>query len=536
MNKNLSLNMKLLMLCGFLLSISIVVGATSFFFSKESSANYQFVLNKVVPKTKLSYDMMIHYRYVRINLRTLGLEGLSRADVDLALKNVLAGMEDYEKAQADYIALGFVPGQKEIYDKLHAAWQDFKVTGQQVLALEKSGTPADREKMLKIFLKECPEKAATFTAAAKDLISFHQEVLKKREIAAEETAHTGNNIALMVILAGLLAGLGIGFIIARNITRAIGVVAKDLAVGSEQVAQASTQIAGSSQSLSGAATEQASSLEETVATMEELTSMVRLNSENGKQAAALAVATRDIAVKGETEIKTLIDSIRSISADSKKIEEITTVIDDIAFQTNLLALNAAVEAARAGEQGKGFAVVAEAVRNLAQRSALAAKDIADLIKNSVNKIEVGSDQANQSGIVFAEIVSSVKKVADLNNEIASASEEQSNGIVQIGKAMNQMDQVTQQNAAAAEETAAAAEELSAQSESLKSNVGVLEQVVYGSSGRTSAPVPVAHNNVIAMKKKTSAEAKTKVKVTPAEQAIPFGADDDRRRVTGTEGF
>lgn len=532
MNKNLSLNMKLLMLCSFLLSISAIVGGTSYYFSKNTSETYQFIIDKVVPKTKLGYEMMVSYRQVRINLRTLGLQGLSRADAEAAVTNALAGIEGYEKAEAEYVALGFVPGQKEIFDKMQNAWLDFKAVGQHVLALEKSGTQEDREKMLSIFLKECPEKAKVFTEAVTNLLAFHNDVLHKRDAAADEAAEFGNHIALMIILAGLFAGLGVGFLMARNITRAIGTVAKDLALGSEQVAQASTQIAGSSQSLSGAATEQASSLEETVATMEELTSMVRMNSENGKQAAALAVSTREIAVKGEGEIKTLIDSIHSISADSKKIEEITTVIDDIAFQTNLLALNAAVEAARAGEQGKGFAVVAEAVRNLAQRSSLAAKDIAELIKNSVEKIEQGSRQANQSGVVFAEIVNSVKKVADLNNEIASASEEQSNGIAQIGKAMNQMDQVTQQNAAAAEETAAAAEELSAQSENLKGNVGVLESVVYGSRGG-SAPMV---NNVVPLKKAEPTKVKAKPKSLGAA-TIPFGDEDaSPRRVTGTDGF
>lgn len=246
-----------------------------------------------------------------------------------------------------------------------------------------------------------------------------------------------------------------------------------------QITSASQQIANSSQSLSAAATQQASSLEETVATMEELTSMVRLNTDNSKQAANLASTTRDVAERGERDIKALIYSIQSISADSKKIEEITTVIDDIAFQTNLLALNAAVEAARAGEQGKGFAVVADAVRSLAQRSAEAAKDIADLIKKSVEKIEMGSQQAKQGGVVLTEIVTSVRKVAELNNEIASASDEQSQGISQIGKAMNQLDEVTQGNAAVSEEAAAAAEELSAQSVQLKSSAVSLEQVVFG---------------------------------------------------------
>lgn len=235
----------------------------------------------------------------------------------------------------------------------------------------------------------------------------------------------------------------------------------------------------SSQSLSSSTTQQASSLEETVATMEQLTSMVRLNTEHSKQAANLASATRDIAERGERDIKALIESIQSISADSKKIEEITGVIDDIAFQTNLLALNAAVEAARAGEQGKGFAVVADAVRSLAQRSAEAAKDIANLIGKSVEKIELGSHQAKQGGVVLTEIVTSVRKVADLNNEIANASDEQNQGISQIGKAMNQLDEVTQGNAAVSEEAAAAAEELSNESVNLKTSAASLELVVFG---------------------------------------------------------
>lgn len=516
MTKSFSLNTKLLLLCGFLLSLSVIVGSTSYFFGQRTGESYDFILSKVVPKTKLSYEMMLNYRAIRIRLRTLGLQGLSPAESAEAVKTALEAISAYEKIEAEYISYGFIPGQKELFDKVHASWENFKGVGNTVVELEKVGTPEAHAKMVAIFLKDCPEKAKIYTDDITNLIQFHEGVLKARQADAQAAAKTGNQVALIVILSGLFSGLAIGFMIARSITRTISTVAKDLSLGSEQVAQASTQIAESSQSLSGAATEQASSLEETVATMEEMTSMVRMNTENGKQAAALAVRTRDIAVKGEVEIKTLIGSIHSISEDSKKIEEITNVIDDIAFQTNLLALNAAVEAARAGEQGKGFAVVADAVRSLAQRSSVAAKDIAELIKNSVQKIEVGSKQANQGGVVFSEIVDAVKKVADLNNEIATASDEQSNGIAQIGKAMNQMDQVTQQNAAAAEQTAASAEELSAQSENLRGNVSLLEQVVYGAAGA----------------KKRSASPDTKVIAMPAAKAVK----ERTFKSTGTGGF
>lgn len=287
--------------------------------------------------------------------------------------------------------------------------------------------------------------------------------------------------AILVYAAFIfLFSFAVSWFIAHKISSAVKETAVNLTDGANAVFTSSQQIANSAQALSQTATEQASSLEETVASMEELTSMVRLNTDNSRQAATLASSTRDVAQKGEREIKVLIDSIHSISADSKKIEEITGVIDDIAFQTNLLALNAAVEAARAGEQGKGFAVVAEAVRSLAQRSSIAAKDIADLIRNSVEKIEAGSRQASQSGAVLTEIVESVKKVSDLNSEIAAASQEQNAGISQISKAMNQMDQVTQVNAASSEEAAAAAEELSGLSSALRNNVTVLEKVIFGS--------------------------------------------------------
>lgn len=305
--------------------------------------------------------------------------------------------------------------------------------------------------------------------------------------AAAQEAGTFSSITMLLIfiLIGGLAAILLAAVFIRGPISTLQRVTQVLGDSGLEITSAAQQISNSSSALSSSTTQQASSLEETVATMEELTSMVKLNSDNSKQAASLASSTRDVAEKGESDIKALIESIQSISADSKKIEEITTVIDDIAFQTNLLALNAAVEAARAGEQGKGFAVVAEAVRSLAQRSSVAAKDIADLIKKSVQKIESGSRQASQGGVVLTEIVTSVRKVADLNNEIANASEEQSQGISQIGKAMNQLDQVTQGNAASSEGAAAAAEKLSAQSENLKQSAESLEIIVFGAQKGTS---------------------------------------------------
>lgn len=303
----------------------------------------------------------------------------------------------------------------------------------------------------------------------------------KDVLAAKASTGEISSTTYLVIFIGVgaLLALGLASLIIRGPIDTLQQVTDFLSSSGALLSGSAERISGSCRTLSQASTEQASSLEETVATMEELTSMVRLNMENSKQASQLAFSMRDIAIQGESEIKNLITSIQSISADSKRIEQITTVIDDIAFQTNLLALNAAVEAARAGEQGKGFAVVAEAVRSLAQRSGVAAKDIAELISNSVDRIETGEAKANQSGVVLSQIVESVKKVADLNNEIANASEEQSSGIAQISQAMNQLDQVSQGNAAVAQDFSGSIEELSEQSALLTEKAAALEKIVFG---------------------------------------------------------
>lgn len=287
---------------------------------------------------------------------------------------------------------------------------------------------------------------------------------------------------ILFILIGALLGLILAVLITRRSIFCLRKSTKELSRAGEELKIASGQISVAANSLSQAATSQASSLEETVATMEELTSMVTANTANAQEAAKLALKTRDFAQHGEHQLKDLIKSMTLISADSKKIAEITSVIDDIAFQTRLLSLNAAVEAARAGEQGKGFAVVADAVKNLAERCADSAHNISTLITESVERIERGADQAGRSGEILNEIVSSVKKVADLNGEISVASSEQTIGIAQIGKAMNQMDQVCQTNAVAAEESAAASIKLAEQASVLVGNVDELYSVVDGNRG------------------------------------------------------
>ena len=238
----------------------------------------------------------------------------------------------------------------------------------------------------------------------------------------------------------------------------------------EAVASASTQIARGNQDLSQRTEEQASNLQQTAASMEELGATVRQTADHARQADQLAQGASEVAARGGAVVGQVVDTMKEINQSSRKIADIISVIDGIAFQTNILALNAAVEAARAGEQGRGFAVVASEVRSLAQRSAAAAKEIRTLIGNSVSRVEQGSQLVDQAGQTMSEVVESIRRVTDLMGEISTASSEQSEGVGQVSSAVNQMDQVTQQNAALVEQSAAAAE-------SLKAQAGQLVQVV-----------------------------------------------------------
>jgi methyl-accepting chemotaxis protein len=259
-------------------------------------------------------------------------------------------------------------------------------------------------------------------------------------------------------------------------------IVRGIRQGTEAINTASAEIAAGNTDLSRRTEEQASSLEQTASSMEELTSTVRQNADNARQANQLAAGASEVARKGGEVVSEVVRTMEGISESSRKIVDIIAVIDGIAFQTNILALNAAVEAARAGEQGRGFAVVATEVRNLAQRSAAAAKEIKELISDSVGKVDVGGKLVEQAGRTMEEIVVAVKRVADIMGEITAASQEQSEGIEQVNRAITQMDEVTQQNAALVEQAAAAAESMKEQAEGLARAVSAFKVVGGESEG------------------------------------------------------
>ncbi|MEC5218935.1 methyl-accepting chemotaxis protein [Actimicrobium sp. GrIS 1.19] len=260
-------------------------------------------------------------------------------------------------------------------------------------------------------------------------------------------------------------------------------IVAEVRMGTETIATASKQITSGNLDLSARTESQASALEETASSMEELTSTVTQSAENARQANRLAELASDVATKGGGVVAQVVETMGSIHESARKIADIINVIDGIAFQTNILALNAAVEAARAGEQGRGFAVVATEVRNLAQRSASAAKEIKVLITDSVEKVDLGSRLVDQAGVTMQEVVTSVKRVTDIIGNIAVASNEQASGIRQINQAITDMDTATQQNAALVEEATAAAQSLHDQAGSLVQTVAVfkLDKTLAGSN-------------------------------------------------------
>jgi methyl-accepting chemotaxis protein len=251
-------------------------------------------------------------------------------------------------------------------------------------------------------------------------------------------------------------------------------IVSQVRAGTATIATASVEIAAGNQDLSGRTESQANTLEKTASAMGQLTSTVRQNASNAQQANVLAVSASEVAVRGGAVVSQVVETMASINDSSKKIVEIISVIDSIAFQTNILALNAAVEAARAGEQGRGFAVVATEVRNLAQRSAAAAQEIKSLIGDSVQRVESGARLVDQAGTTMEDIVLSVKRVTDIMNEISIASQEQTDGIVMVNEAIGQMDDATQRNAALVEQATAASTQLQDEAHALSAVVSIFK--------------------------------------------------------------
>lgn len=501
--------------------------------------------NTVIP----TFDTLGEMRQARLNFGYQTWSAVGAANPEQRQRRVKAAtdaIQEFTASSESYAKTPMGTEEAALYEKSKANITNYVTAMQKVAKLLETNSP-ENNKAVEELMNDEVVKAANlvkdWNLAVKDM---YQKLAAEGAKEGAETQKSVINMIVFVTLFSAFVIFGILIWLAANISGSVSKISDKLMSAGTQVATSVEQLNEAGNGLSQSSTEAAASLEETVAALEEMTSMVQMNSDNAKQAAALSVTSREAAESGEKEIQSLISSMTTISQSSKKIEEIISVIDDIAFQTNLLALNAAVEAARAGEQGKGFAVVAEAVRTLALRSAEAAKDITTLIKESVNQIEDGRRIADQSGTVLTNITNSVKKVSDLNNEIAAASSEQTTGIQQISKAMNQLDQSSQANAASAEEIAATSGEISNLAVATQGLTFELNSIILGGSHaatdtsalevkpqakRAATPVAKAPSKVVPFKKPAHAHTAKH----QASQAIPFD-EDDRARVGTTDGF
>lgn len=452
---------------------------------------------EIIKKAVADFDVM--------NKDIADMRATTRQEVNIKLLDTIqSSLDSYRKTIQDFLANSFVLG--DLAEKRTAI-------GLEALSLARETSLAAFEETNKL----SKYSAATLRTASYLLISG------------------------LFIVIGL--GIGLSLIIIKSITGPINEVIAGLGEGANQVAAAAGQVAGSSQSLAEGASEQAASLEETSSSLEEMSSMTKSNAGNAAQADNLMREASEIVRKASDSMVNLTQSIGEIADASRQTQKIIKTIDEIAFQTNLLALNAAVEAARAGEAGAGFAVVAEEVRNLALRSADAAKNTASMIEDTVKKVGDGSILLEQTNNAFSEMASSSSKVAELVSEIAGASDEQAKGIELVNRAVSEMDKVTQQNAANAEESASASEELSAQSEQMMDFVNQLIMLVSGegstmliNKNSRAKSISVSHNmKRPLLSSHTPVNKRAAGKYTPAlsgrgrevrpENVIPLDNDD-----------
>ncbi|KIF83101.1 methyl-accepting chemotaxis protein [Noviherbaspirillum autotrophicum] len=537
-----------------LLLVIIAIGLVKL---RDLNAATSGIINERWPKIERASDIQAQTDRIAVALRNMMLtdskDDRQKQAQDIADARTAIAV-DIDKLDKMLV----LPKGKELFQKVKDSRAAYIAGQDKLMALINQEQAAEARTYLS---NELRPLLKNYKDALSNLIRFQVELI---EIAGREAdeAHASARMLMVVLgLATVMLAALIGFAITRGLLRQLGgepdyaaaiagrIADGDLTVdialrpgdqrsmlfamhkmrdnlasivaqvrsGTDTIANASGEIAAGNLDLSSRTEQQASSLEETASSMEELTTTVKQNADNARQANTLASSASDIAQKGGAVVAEVVDTMGAINDSARKIVDIIGVIDGIAFQTNILALNAAVEAARAGEQGRGFAVVASEVRNLAQRSASAAKEIKALINDSVDKVDSGARLVDQAGATMQEIVESVRRVTDIMGEISAASHEQTAGIEQINQAIAQMDEVTQQNASLVEQAAAA-------SEAMQEQAGHLVQVVgaFKISGTHAGAVPKARTPKPAARPQPARLASA---ATMARRAPIKGGDD-----------
>jgi methyl-accepting chemotaxis protein len=415
--------------------------------------------------------------------------------------------------------------ERQLLDGINAPRDRYHEVRQQVFDLSRQNKTAEATALASTQLLPAFDQ---YQQAVHRLVEHNDKTSSSSAADITAAIRTGNIGTIIGCAIALVAGVTIAWGIIRSTNKVLNRLATTLGDGSGQVASAAGQVSSSSQSLAQGASEQAAALEETTSSLEEMSSMTKKNAETAQQASSLSSEAKKAADKGNQAMQKMGTAIDEIQKSASETAKIIKVIDEIAFQTNLLALNAAVEAARAGEAGKGFAVVAEEVRNLAMRSAEAAKNTASMIEGSVNNAKNGVAISTEVARILQEITGAAGKVNTLLGEISAASSEQAQGIDQVNKAVGQMDKVTQSNAANAEESASASEELSAQAAQLNGVVNELIAMVRGTRSVESGESIAQVRSTTAKSRRAPAASTTKVPAAfKSSHAIPLDSNETR---------
>ena len=509
----LRISMRLTLLIGALSMALLILGGIALYGMSRAAESVRTVYeDRTIPAAQIG-----EVRYRQTHARLVITEAIANPTPEQLALTVKLVDDDISSVAATwkaYMATTLTPEEARLAQSYADDRKKYREEG--LLPIMAALRANDVKEAKRLNIEVIPGLFAPLVEKSNALSQLQLDVAKQEFENAKAIGTTLRNTAIAALALGIAFGLAFGALITRSIVRALGgeptevkdaadaIARGDLTAtiavragdessvmaamrrmadnlrrtvqsvrqNAESVASASAQIATGNADLSSRTEQQASALEQTAASMEELGSTVRLNADNAKQANQLASGASDVARRGGTVVNEVVETMRGINESSRRIADIIGVIDGIAFQTNILALNAAVEAARAGEQGRGFAVVASEVRNLAQRSAAAAKEIKTLISDSVDRVVQGSSLVDQAGATMQEVVQSIQRVTDIVGEISNANAEQNAGVAQVGQAVTSMDQVTQQNAALVEESAAAADSLKAQAQALVEAVSV----------------------------------------------------------------
>ena len=526
--KDMKIATRLMLGFALMCALLVIVGATALYKGAQLESGLALVTQERIPRVLLMHEAELQIGRIDTAMRDL-LIAKEDAQLAQAEASLMKGRERIGVILDRFKAEMKAPQAQKLLAAVLEQRKQYIDVQNRFLAIRKQGAAFAAQ----AFVTDTAQPALESYRKALDALKDYQgEVLQQAGVTAHDTAQGLKLAVWTALIAGLVLAVVLALWIIRAVTRPLreavdvaqAVAAGDLAVqvraqgtnetgqllsalsrmvqelhqvvsgvraNSESVAMASNQIAQANLDLSSRTEQQASALEQTAASMEQLNATVRQNTDNAQQANQLAKSASSVAEEGGQVVGEVVQTMRAISGDSQKMADIIQAIDSIAFQTNILALNAAVEAARAGEQGRGFAVVATEVRSLAGRSAAAAKEIKQLIDTSVARVGQGTALADRAGETMVKVVDGIRRVTDLMGEISAASQEQSQGVAQVGDAITQMDQVTQQNAALVEEMSAAAASLQTQAGEMVQSVSAFKLQAHPQGSATRPPAPPA---------------------------------------------